>query len=106
MKIILEDLYSKHEEEIKRLITTRLESFDLFNLSQILAEFYKISAHINTSGLHLVEISKIMIEVQERLENLSNVGYKENRALTDISKFIREFLYDDIALLTDLVEVI
>jgi len=98
-------MYSKYEEEIKKLITTRLESFDLYNLSQILAEFYNISAHINSSGLHLVEISKIMAEIQDRLENLSNVGYKENRALTTISKFIREFLYDDIILLTDLVEV-
>ena len=101
----LEEIYSHYEEKIKKIILNNIEKSDLYNLSQILYEYYNLSAHINASGLHLVEISRIMSEIQDRLENIASFGHKENRAITNILRFMREFLYDDIIVLTDILEV-
>jgi len=101
-----EDIYSKYEDKVKRIILENIETFDLYNLSQILYEYYNFSAYINSSGLHLVEISQIMTEVQDKLENIASFGHKENRAVTNILLFMREFLYDDIIILTDILETV
>lgn len=73
--------------------------------SQILYAFYRISAEIEHLGLSIVESKKICNHIIKLLQDIKEINALTNKAITGVLVFMREFLYDDVYLLSALVDV-
>jgi len=84
---------------------SRLDELDLLSLSQALYAFYRIAEHIYVVGIQIPEISKVLNEFQNKLEETKSFRKQENKALSTVLLFMKEFLYDDVMFLSTLVDV-
>ncbi len=86
----------KYNEIImKDIFAYRLEKLDLLSLSQILYSFYRISEKVDLLGLHIPDIQRLFNAFQRQLSKISGFYNNENKAITTVVIFLREFLYDD-----------
>jgi hypothetical protein len=87
------------------MIMANLEQLDLMACSQILYAFYRVAIEIEYLGLTLVESKKICEQIVKLLQEVKEINFLNNKAITGILVFTREFLYDDIYLLSAIVDV-
>ena len=86
-------------------ILTKLKELDLLSLSSVLYAFFRISDQINMVGIEIPDITKILQEFQGKLERTKVFRNQENKALSTVILFMKEYLYDDIMFLSTAVEV-
>jgi hypothetical protein len=91
--------------QVKPELLSRLSDLDLNSASQFLYSYYRIAEEIDTLELSVSEIARIMSHIRKEIGKINQFTKLENKSITTILVFMREFLYDDIETLKAIIEV-